>query len=249
MAENRTDSESRIVPSSFTAERVVRGFLADTLNFLRGRRRWPEVDGDLSDWVLRMHGIETGNQSEDLGDIDFQQILSSLDSLCAALQGTHDTEIRRQLQAIGKEEKPRVLEAQQSNDREALDVVLSRAIPRMLRVAGMPESYSRKVDIISFAGFVKLLRATRAMLVSMALFHEHPLSLIARAFRGDRRATLDLIKVDHMFVNDRCCFWDSASATALATTHHRRLDPNRPRCELSQRAGSSQRSWFCQVSL
>ena len=206
MEENRTDSESKLVPSSFTAERVIRGFVADTLNFLRGRRKWPEVDGDLSDWVRRMHGLETGNPNEDLGDIDFRQVLSSLDSLCAALQGIpHDSELRRQLEDLRKKEKPRILEAQQNDDKQALDVVLSKAIPRMMQVAGLPESFSRKIGVVSYAGFVRLLRATRAMLVSMSLFHEHPLSLIARAFRGDRRATLDLIQVDHMFLNDRCC--------------------------------------------
>ena len=39
----------------------------------------------------------------------------------------------------------------------------------------------------------------------MALLHEHPLLLIERASNGDRRAVLDLIKVDKMFVNDWCC--------------------------------------------
>jgi hypothetical protein len=206
MEENRTGSGSKIVPLSFTVERVVRGFLADTLNFLRGRRKWPEVDGDLSDWVVRIHGLDTENPGEDVGAIDFQKVLSSLDSLCAALQGMpHGSEIRRQLDELGKEEKPKILEAQQRNNKQALDMVLSKAIPRMMQLAGMPERFATTVGVDSFAGFVKLLRATRTMLVSMALFHEHPLSLIARAFKGDRRATLDLIKVDHMFVNDRCC--------------------------------------------
>jgi hypothetical protein len=206
MEENRTDSESKLVPTSFTAQRVVRGFLADTLNFLRGRRKWPEVDGDLSDWVIKMHGLETGNLSEDLAGIDVQQVLSSLDSVCAALGGMrHGSEIRRQLEELGKQEKPKILEAQQSDDKQALDAVLSKTIPRMMQVAGLPESFSTRVGIISYAGFAKLLRATRVMLVSAGLFHEHPLSLIARAFKGDRRATLDLIKVDNMFVNDRCC--------------------------------------------
>jgi hypothetical protein len=235
MEENRTDSESKLVLSSLTAERVIRGFLADTLNFLRGRRKWPEVDGDLSDWVLKMHGFETGNPSPDLDGIRISGVISSLDLLCGALQGMpHSSQIRRQLDQIGEEEKPRTLEAQRSGDKQALEAVVSKAIPRVMQVAGVPESFSAKVGVVSFTGFARLLRATRTFLVSTALLHEHPLSLIARAFKGDRRATLDLIKVDHMFVNDRCCketirkaaLQDDADFMAQvqrALNYHRRL--------------------------
>jgi hypothetical protein len=206
MEESRTNSEPKIVPSSLMAEQVVRAFLADTLNFLRGRRAWPDVDGDLSDWIIRMHGVHTANPSDDLSSTDFPKIIAGLDRLCAALQRMpHANGIRRQLEQMGKEENPKILEAQQSGNKEALDAVVSQLIRRMMKAVEIPESFPMEIDLISYAGFVRLLRATRATLVSMALFHEHPLSLIARAFKGDREATLDLIKVDHMFVNDRCC--------------------------------------------
>lgn len=206
MEENWTNVGPKNVPSSFASERVVRGFLADTLNFLRSPRKWPEVDGDLSDWVMKMHGLETGNPSVDSQGIEVQEVLKSLDSLCAGLQGLrHGSQIQRQLEKIGREEGPRIIEAQRSADKQAVDAVLSTAISKMMKAAGMPESFPTSIGVISYAGFVKLLRATRVMLVSTALFHEHPLSLIARASNGDRRATLNLIKVDHMFVNDRCC--------------------------------------------
>lgn len=206
MDENRTNSGSKLVASSFTAERVIRAFLADTLNFLRGRRNWPEVDGDLSDWVIKMHGVETGNPSEDLAGIDIHEILSSFDSLCTSLGGMRQgSEIRRQIEELAKEEKPRILEAQRSSSKQALETVLSEIVPKMMQVVGIPESFLAKVGVVSYDGVVKLLRASRVFLITTALFHEHPLSLIARALKGDRRATLDLIMVDHMFVNDRCC--------------------------------------------
>jgi hypothetical protein len=38
----------------------------------------------------------------------------------------------------------------------------------------------------------------------MAIHEVHPASLIARASKGDRQATLDLIKVDKLFLHDSC---------------------------------------------
>jgi hypothetical protein len=49
-----------------------------------------------------------------------------------------------------------------------------------------------------------MLRAARAMAVCMAIHEVHPAWLIARASKGDRQATLDLIKVDKLFLHDSC---------------------------------------------
>lgn len=43
----------------------------------------------------------------------------------------------------------------------------------------------------------------------MAIHEVHPAMLIARASKGDRQATLDLIKVDKLFLHDRCTEKDS----------------------------------------
>ena len=91
MEENRTDSGTKIVPTSFTTERAVRAFLADALKFLRNRTAWPDVEGDLSDWIIEAHGLQGEKSGVDLNDVEIQEVLKSLDILCAALQGTSGT--------------------------------------------------------------------------------------------------------------------------------------------------------------
>lgn len=49
-----------------------------------------------------------------------------------------------------------------------------------------------------------MLRANRALAMCLSLHEAHPLSLMARAAKGDRQAVLDLIKVDKLFLYDRC---------------------------------------------
>ena len=48
------------------------------------------------------------------------------------------------------------------------------------------------------------MRATRALFLCTALYGTNPLILIARAWRGERNAVLDLVKVDKLFLQDPC---------------------------------------------
>jgi hypothetical protein len=74
----------------------------------------------------------------------------------------------------------------------------------IIDVAGIPPEFSREFDL-SYQGIIKMLRAARALVLCTAVHNEHPVALIARASRGDRRAVLDLIKIDPLFMNDVCC--------------------------------------------
>src|SRR5450755_1813142 len=51
---------------------------------------------------------------------------------------------------------------------------------------------------------LKMLRANRALAMCLSLHEAHPLLLMVRAAKGDRQAALDLIKVDKLFLHDRC---------------------------------------------
>jgi hypothetical protein len=48
------------------------------------------------------------------------------------------------------------------------------------------------------------LRAARTLLLCFAIHRQRPTVLISRAKRGDRRAALDLVKVDPLFMHDHC---------------------------------------------
>src|SRR5271169_4115255 len=47
-------------------------------------------------------------------------------------------------------------------------------------------------------------RALRVTAVCTVLLRVHPLTLIARALKGDQEAVLELVKADKLFLSDRC---------------------------------------------
>jgi hypothetical protein len=57
---------------------------------------------------------------------------------------------------------------------------------------------------VSFGAAVRMNRALRVTLVCTVLQRVHPLTLIARALKGDQEAVLDLVKADKLFLPDRC---------------------------------------------
>jgi hypothetical protein len=57
---------------------------------------------------------------------------------------------------------------------------------------------------LSFNAMTQISRALRATLILMALDRVHPLTLIARAWRGDKQAVLGLVRADKLFLQDRC---------------------------------------------
>jgi len=55
---------------------------------------------------------------------------------------------------------------------------------------------------LSFAGVMQARRATRVAIVALALHRSHPLTLIARSWRGDKGAVLELVSIDRLFLHD-----------------------------------------------
>ena len=56
---------------------------------------------------------------------------------------------------------------------------------------------------LSFVGVMQARRAARAAMVALGIHHTHPLTLIAKAWRGDREAVLELVSIDRLFLQDR----------------------------------------------
>ena len=68
----------------------------------------------------------------------------------------------------------------------------------------MPPELPVISEFLSLEGSLKMLRAIRAVAICLAIHGMHPFLFIRRAAKGDRQSTLDLIKVDKLFLHDSC---------------------------------------------
>jgi hypothetical protein len=210
-AENPTTSRSKVVASWSEKSRFLRLSLADLLRFIRRKRLWPEVEGDLSSWIFWMHGFrEERCGSGPLEPRYDQAAAADAGTFLAQLLGpgmdAQKIEISRaQSQRITDEKVSKMIEAQRSGNQDGFQSVFSEAASALMDAWKIPPSFSQCFGL-TFEQAIKLGRATRATLVCVALHNEYPLVLIARASKGDRRAVLDLVRVDSLFMHDPCCF-------------------------------------------
>jgi hypothetical protein len=209
-AENPTTSRSKVVASRSEKSRFLRQALAGLLRFINRKRLWPEVEGDLSSWVLSMHGF-SGERCSDgtlqprYDKADVADLATFLNKLLGSEMDVR--EIRSsilQCQRIADEMVPKMAEAPGSGNRDASLSMFSQALSGVMAAWKFPQSFSRSLEL-SFGQTIKGIRATRATLLCLLLHNEHPLVLITRAYKGDRRAVLDLVKADNLFLHDPCC--------------------------------------------
>jgi hypothetical protein len=84
-----------------------------------------------------------------------------------------------------------------------LDAVLPQTSVELLKAWGLPPDFLLPYSV-SGANVRQMLRAFQAVAACIAINRTHPLTLISRAFGGDRQAVLELIKVDRLFLHDAC---------------------------------------------
>jgi hypothetical protein len=206
---NPTVSKPKVVGSPPETNRFLRSFLAGVLRFTRRKRLWPEVEGHLSSWILLMHGLREkkmeGQPLESYYSIDvFPAVVDFLNQVLGPKANVR--EIQKSLtqsRKIADAKMADILEALQAGNPDSR-AVFSEAASEIMQAWGYPRDLLSHLDF-SFDQIVQLNRAFRATLACLILNNEHPLVLITRASKGDRRAVLDLVRADNLFVTDRCC--------------------------------------------
>ena len=199
-----TNRQARFVAPEGERSRTLRRFLAGLWIFVRKQRPVPEKDGDISQWICQLHGLAALRRTNG-----------------KATQDGSDLEMGELLRTFGPELSPEKMRG---------NLARSDAIQRDARVQGMIEAAKRGDSATFNAGFkeiaesmqevwlpnfkppfdlslssvLQMRRSLRAILVGTALYHVHPIKLIARAWRGDKSAVLDLIRIDKLFLQDRC---------------------------------------------
>jgi hypothetical protein len=195
-----TIGKGQFVASEEMRSRVIRRFLAMLVRFIRMEPPLPPLEGHLSLWVCETHGLgayrSTGQDPAGSLSLEAFQIFSAETNPQSVSRRTADS-----LAIASNPEVTRLIETVKQGNitevNEDFEETLRKALNIWIPGFRLPFE-------LSVANVLKLLRVSRASFICTALHGTQPLILIARAWRGDKKAVLDLIKVDKLFVQDPC---------------------------------------------
>ena len=166
--------------------------------------------GDLSSWIFRLHGLETEQAGNELrlrssSELDIASSMKWMEqiagpesdpratkSIIAKIEGVNDHRTAGELTSLYHQDKKRFHSEFKQQARKVADA------------AEIPKELEAISGFTSFEESLKTLRASRVLVLCLSVHKTHPLSLIARAAKGDRRAVLDHVKIDKLFLHDQC---------------------------------------------
>jgi len=162
------------------------------------------MKGEISHWIRGLYRTQIGGprKMSVRGPENVQsEMLKGSVAILADPRQEEETRLASLIDSIPPEDLQRLAETLRKSDVPTLDAtrarIAERILPRILREMS-PES------IPSLLTLVARMRAARAAGLCYILHKEHPLDLIKRARYGGRRAVLDLVKIDKLFLHDRC---------------------------------------------
>jgi hypothetical protein len=198
-----TNLKSRFVAPEQGRSRELRRLLAGLWLFVRRERPLPGLGGEISLWICQLHGLallrKSANAAEMGSDSELGEALKifgpelSPEEIKGKLAGSDAIQSDARFQSM--------IEAANSGDmtgfNESFQVIAKSMIELWLPNFKPPFDFS-------FRTMLQMTRALRGTLVCTALHPVHPLILIARAWKGDKEAVLDLVRIDKLFLQDRC---------------------------------------------
>jgi hypothetical protein len=205
---NPTSSHTKVVAPGQEKSRTLRGMLATLLRFLRRGRPLPPIEGNLSSWICQLHGLvqnpETNQYRPPKPD---SRIVPNLATWIEQI-ASPKLDMRKTQNAAARVNKTRraieELALLYGKNQREFNSQFSRLARDAMGAWGVPDGLPAISQMSSLEGALKMSRATYALAVCLGIYEEHPVSLITRASKGDRQAALDLVKVDNLFLHDRC---------------------------------------------
>ncbi len=161
------------------------------------------VKGDLSQWIVRLCAkpIVVKAASPVGTSVQREMVGQSVNMLVDPRQ-EEEQRIAALMEGVSSADVERIFKALQKSDLSAFHAARNEVAERLVRPIAPTTITPDTIPAV----FVLLsrMRAARALALCVICYKMHPLSLIARARQGDRRAVLDLVKVDKLFLHDRC---------------------------------------------
>jgi hypothetical protein len=203
-----TSSRAKTVASDLERSRALRTILLKSLRSLRKDVRLPTtVKGDISSWIVHLHGLKTGPSSHEFDQVSGTPSVASLTEWMVQIAGP-EADPRKTSARIAKLRKDSLstekLALLYRRNRQEFDSQFKQQAHKLRDTVNIPDGLPALSGLASIEESLKIMRATRALAMCLSVHGAHPLSLIARATKGDRRAALDLIKVDKLFLHDSC---------------------------------------------
>ena len=205
-----SNPDPKFVASESVRSLAIRGLLAAVMKLLRRRvPTQPKSEANLSTWVLTLHGVVRDDKRPGRykGPPFDEKVFTRLVEYMANTFGpslnprTLD-QIKSKSEEIGIATARHIKETR-GNVTNELNAVLPEKSLELLNVWGFPKEFHPPSGV-SVDNVRQMLRAFRAGVICISINKTHPLTLIARALRGDRQAVLDLVKVDRLFLHDTC---------------------------------------------
>ncbi len=199
-----TKRNSEFVASEEARSRAVRQLLAGLWRWVRRHLPVPEGSRDISLWVCQVSGLGAlrlngHNIETDQSHIEAEAVLRALGPEASPAK------IRDKLAAadalkVGQHYRS-MMAAASGSDFAKFDAAFTEVAKRAanLWTPGFEPPFA-----LSFDAAVQINRALRATLVCAVLQRVHPLTLIARALKGEQEAVLNLVRADKLFLSDRC---------------------------------------------
>lgn len=201
---NPTNRKAKFVAPEEERSRQLRRLLAGLLRFFRKERPLPGTPGEISFWVCQLWGLSSMRHSGRGIEMDGSaaEIAQWLGSLGPDLSPGKIDELTARSRAIPSDARIReMLQAANNGDLAAFNAGYQEAVQRLidLWLPGFVPSFPVSFDVMA-----QIIRALRANLICTALDRVHPLTLIARAWKGDQQAVFSLVRADRLFLQDRC---------------------------------------------
>jgi len=199
-----TNRNARFVAPEEARSRELRLLLAALLRFVRKERPLPGATGEISLWICQFWGLGRMRQNGAEIEINGSYVPSAegLRNLGPQLNPEIIKERTARSFAIQSDKRfKRMMEAAAAGDAAEFNAGFKVTMEALIAL-WLPDfkpPFELSLDVAR-----QMIRAFRTTLICIALDRVHPVTLIAKAWNGDKAAVLALIRADKLFLLDRC---------------------------------------------
>jgi hypothetical protein len=201
---NPTNRKARFVAPEGERSRELRQLLVGLWRFVRKERPLQGTTGEISLWICQLWGL--GRMRQSGGEIKingcYAEAAEALGGFGPKLspeqiKRKHAQSVAMRSQAGFKD----MIEAAKNRDISGFNADFEGMTKALIGV-WLPDfepPFELSFDVIR-----QMIRAFRATLICTALDRVNPLTMIAKAWKGDKEAVLGLVRADKLFLQDRC---------------------------------------------
>jgi hypothetical protein len=161
-------------------------------------------EGELSGWIAELMSKPTNlslfDSQAPKPSPERQAIRESAAAMTDPRSEAEVQVVKRVVDNLSTDDTKRIINVLANGDRAAIDQGRREYVSKLQPALG---EITRE-KLLAMMEQLKRFRALRAAGLCMVVYKADPFSIISRAKHGDRRAVLELVKVDNLFATDSC---------------------------------------------